>query len=652
MCGILGYSANIEKKTLSNALQALHHRGPDDQGIQYLQYKDQFIGLAHARLSIIDLSPQGHQPMTVSCPCCQKESSTENQKLWLIFNGEIYNFQDLRKDLEAQGHQFHSHSDSEVLIHLYAQYGLKMFSMLNGVFAFVLYDGRPSGQKEGIQPGDLILVRDNVGVKPLYYSQTQHSFSFSSELKALLKLDKIDLSINYTALDAYMKYLWCPAPDTLLQNVHKFKPGEVMIVREGKIHRQFIYEDIPQASPKPLYKSFDEAKKDLLFHLENSVKRQLISDAPLGAFLSGGLDSSSVVAMMKHADPERRFDCFTMRQKSTGHQDGFTDDLSYAKKVADRLDVRLHEVEIDEDILKYLPKMIYHLDEPTADPAAINTMLICEQAQSMGIKVLMAGTGGDDIFTGYRRHQALQLEKYWSWMPQRVKTGIADLAQQFQSGQLMGMSHPTLRRLTKLLSYIDLPKPAYLESYFCWNTPQLRRSLYSQEMLNHSLLNSLNHVKDLDPINQMLYLEQKHFLADHNLNYTDKMSMACGVEVRVPLLDKELLQFATSLPTEYKMQDGKMKYIFNEAMRGILPDEVIHRPKSGFGAPLRNWFQKDSIILDILNSESLKNRGIFNPTMLQKIIQQQRSGKIDAAYTLFAAACIELWMQTFIDQNN
>lgn len=651
MCGIVGFCSQ-KKKDLSHALRAIRHRGPDDQGTQYLEHGIQHVGLGHVRLAIIDLSPHGHQPMTISCLCCQGQTSNNYQKLWLIFNGEIYNFQNLRKDLETQGHQFHSHSDSEVLIHLYAQYGLKMLSMLNGIFAFALYDGRPSGQKEGIQPNDLILVRDNVGVKPLYYSHTKSGFTFSSELKALLKLDEVNLSLNYAALDAYMKYLWSPAPDTLLQNVRKFKPGEVMVVRDGKIHHQFIYEDIPQAFPKPLHKNFDDAKKDLLFHLENSVKRQMVSDAPLGAFLSGGLDSSSVVAMMKRTDPERQFNCFTMKQKSTKNQDGFVDDLNYARKVAKKLNADLHEVEIDEDILQHLPKMIYHLDEPTADPAAMNTMLICNQAQSMGIKVLMAGTGGDDIFTGYRRHQALQLEKYWSWMPHFMKAGIAGLAKQFQSGRLIGMGHPSLRRLTKLFSYIDLPQSAYLESYFCWNIPQLRHSLYSQETLNHSILDSLNQVKNLDSIDQMLYLEQKHFLADHNLNYTDKMSMACGIEVRVPLLDQELLQFAASLPTAYKMQGGKMKYIFNEAMRGILPDEVIHRPKSGFGAPLRNWFQKDSIILDILSSQSLQNRGVFNTTTLQKLVQQQRSGKIDAAYTLFAVACIELWMQIFIDQKD
>lgn len=658
MCGITGFQGNFPIALLEDMGNSIMHRGPDAQGNMVVESNATLTGLAHTRLSIIDLSSSGCQPMTVECQCCQDSSLQDAQKLWLIYNGELYNYKALRDELVQQGHTFRSQSDTEVILHLYAELGLTMLNKLNGIFAFALYDGRPTGQKDGAQQGDLVIARDGVGIKPLYYSQTEAGFLFSSELKSLLCSPTVSRDLDYRSLDNYLTYLWSPGEGTLLKAVKKLLPGHGMLIRGGKIARTWEYYDIPIGQGSCLDMSFEQAAVSLKEHLAEAVHRQMVADVPIGAFLSGGLDSSAIVALMRQQNPQLPIDCFTIRVQGKGN-DGFADDLPYAQKVASHLKVDLHIVDAQPDMIMRLPEMLYHLDEPQADPAPINALMISELAQAHGIKVLMSGAGGDDLFTGYRRHMAICYDKYWKWLPLGLRSMIAKYARQALSGSGVGMANPKLRRLAKLLKGCDKSDDPYLASFFGWSSKDLRTKLYTsktREMIglgqeHEVLLNTLNRVKSGTALDKMLYLELKHFLADHNLNYTDKMSMAKGVEVRVPLLDPDLIRFAFTLPDNFKQRGKVGKAIFKKAMEPLLPKEVIYRPKTGFGAPLRQWLHGElkDVVNTILSEQSLKARGLFDAKAVAALIQQDKAGKADAAYTIFSMLCIEIWCRQFVD---
>ncbi len=655
MCGIVGFQGEFTEVLLSNMLSKIAHRGPDGVGELLL---NNLTGLGHRRLAIIDLSPQGHQPMTVNCHCCQVYSADANNKLWLIYNGELYNYQALRDLLIKKGHQFHSKTDTEVLLHLYAEYGCAMLEQLNGIFSFALYDGRKNGQKDGMQQGDLLLARDGLGVKPLYYAQTQSGFLFSSELKSLLQSKNISREINYAAIHAYFSYLWCPAPQTAFVDIRKFEPGQAMLVRQNHIKKTWYFYDIPYGQTvfenKPQY-----IAEELAHYLEQAVKRQLMSDVPLGAFLSGGLDSSAVVAMMRKLQPNKKIQCYCIGFSDHYDNEGNAPDLPYAKKVARHLDVDLRTIIIEPKEILKLPQLLYHLDEPQADPAVINALLIAQHAHEDGIKVLLSGAGGDDIFSGYRRHYALQLERYWAWLPLSLQKLGKKIPRIFPPGTKNNLF---LRRLTKGLASMGLSSQQRIASYFLWGDEETRRGLYSPMM--HEKTQSLNTFspllvnlqripKNTERLNQMLYLEIKHFLADHNLNYTDKTSMAAGVEVRVPLLDRDLVNFSTKIPVGLKQQGSIGKSIFKLAMEPYLPRDIIYRKKSGFGAPIRSWLKNELKFLvdSVLSPEVINARGIFDATAMQKFIQLDRAGQVDGAYAIFSALSIELWCQIYIDNK-
>ena len=635
MCGIGGFFGSFDGGLLEQMSLRIAHRGPDDKGI--LRDSVNGIGLVHQRLSIQDLSPAGHQPMW-----------TKDNSVCIVFNGEIYNFQELRVELQKDGYVFTGNSDTEVLLNLYLKEGEKLLSKLNGIFAFAIWDKRVK---------KLFLARDGVGAKPLYYSETNSGFLFASEIKALLVYPEVSRELSPQAIYSHLTYLWCPAPNTILSGVKKLKAGHAMTISEGHIQKIWQYYDLPYNGSINNDISVKEAKEQVAEKIYTAVKRQLISDVPVGAFLSGGLDSSSIVAFAKKINPSKPFKCFTIDfDNSSGNLDGMSQDLPYAKRVAKHLNVDLDVVHVKSDIINRLEDMIYYLDEPQADPAAINTMLICELAKEQDIKVLLSGTGGDDIFTGYRRHYALSQEKLWDWMPNLMRQGLAGVSKKLPIG------HPILRRLSKAFSYANLENNNRLVSYFFWLNPTMGLSLFSDEFKSElsdyspasPLLSTLSSYKgDDSKLNKLLYLEGKHFLADHNLNYNDKMSMASGVEVRVPLLDQDLIALATSLPLDFK-QHGKIgKWIFKQAMEPYLPKDVIYRPKTGFGVPLRYWLnnQLKPLVNDVLSFENLSSRGIFNPKNIANLLKLDQAGKIDAAYPIFSIICIELWCRIFIDGN-
>lgn len=629
MCGIIGAWGNpaADRVLAANRLQA--HRGPDDEG----HYRDMNaqVALGHVRLSILDLSPLGHQPM-----------SDATGKVIIVFNGEIYNFRELRRELEEAGYGFRGHSDTEVLLALYRARGEAMLPMLNGIFAFGIYDQTNQ---------TLFLACDSMGVKPLYFSEGRDGFVFASELKALLACGGAPRGLDVAALYRILGFLWSPGGATPFKGVHRLGPGEALRVKDGRIVCRWSWTDSTWAS-EPLKLDATEAIRLVQGGIRTAVHRQMVADVPVGAFLSGGLDSSAVVAMAREVSPD--IDCFTINT-GAAQDAGVTDDLPYARKVAKHLGVKLHEISVDSSRMAAdLERMVFQLDEPLADPAPLNVLYISQLARQHGVKVLLSGAGGDDLFTGYRRHRALMLERYWAWLPVSARSGLRRVTAS------LGQGGGWTRRVTKAFAHADWPENQRLSGYFLWADPARVMGLFASEhrialaneMMTQPLEDYLSTLPlGLTPLQRMLALEQRFFLADHNLIYTDKMSMAAGVEVRVPFLDNDLVQLANSLPPGFKQHGAEGKWVLKKAMEPYLPREVIYRPKTGFGAPLRHWLRHElrELVDDMLSADTLLRRGLFDPKAVANLIADDRAGRVDAAYTILGLMCIEIWCRKFMD---
>lgn len=635
---------------------AVAHRGPDGEGTAILTVNGQPpTGFGHRRLAIIDLTSAGRQPMTVA----PDAGGGMRAGLTLVFNGEIYNYRELRAELTAAGHKFSTATDSEVLLHLYERDGLKMLDRLNGIFAFAIHDARPNGRPEEVERGALFLARDQLGVKPLYYAQTRAGFLFGSEIKALTCDPGLSRDIDPLALHYLLAYLWTPAPRTMLAGVKKLEPGAAILVHGGRVQRHWLYYTLPYDGIVDT-RSAAAIANELGERVATAVRRQLVADVPVGAFLSGGLDSSAIVAMMRRQRPEQRITCFSIKFADGVEIEGNPADLPYARQVARHLDVELEEVLLESSAIDRLDEMVNLLDEPQADPAPINALLIAERARAMGIPVLLSGAGGDDIFSGYRRHWALAFEQRWGWLPCGLRHGIQSVAAAATRGGGHRQWSVHLRRMAKMFAYAGETPERRLVSYFWWSAEQMRRALYTADFGQRvaqadtaaPLLESLQLIPaERDPLQRMLYLESRHFLADHNLNYTDRAGMAAGVEVRVPLLDLDLVAFAARIPSHLKQRGRVGKAIFKQAMQPYLPRSVIYRPKSGFGAPLRRWLRNElrSKVDDTLDSATLRRRGFFDPLAVHRLIDLDRRGTVDASYTIFALICFELWCRRFVD---
>lgn len=631
MCGIAGYFGNFSPELLQTMTQAIAHRGPDGEGAWF--DSDAAVGLGHRRLAIIDLSPLGHQPMwDVTRQCV------------ITYNGEIYNYAQLRQQLVEQGYRFNSHSDTEVLLNLYLRYGTEMLSHLNGIYAFAIYDARSK---------ELFVARDPLGVKPLYYTQSSRGFLFASELKALLCDENFSRQLNPSAVLAHLNFCWAPGEMTMLKNVKRLAAGHAMILREHKIIKQWQFYQLPYDQAISTL-SAKEAQQQLDVLLTQAVKRQLIADVPVGAFLSGGLDSSAIVAKMRELNPQKKIDCFTMSfDEDMRASEDLSSDLPYAKAVAKHLQVDLHVLKASSTVINDLAQLIFHLDEPLADPAAINTFLISQFAYKNGLKVLLSGAGGDDIFAGYRRHFALMHERYWTvwpqWSRELALRGLGAIAK----------NNIFLKRAMKVLQHASLPEAQRISSYFQWISPALISTMLSEDF--KAQLSSFDHLDYLaselnslpastHKLNKMLHLDGKFFLTDHNLLYTDKMSMVAHVETRVPLLDLDLVKFAASLPVHFKQHGSQGKWIFKKAMEPYLPKNIIYRPKTGFATPLRTWFRShlSDYLNEYLNPEALKETGIFNPLTIARMLEANRKGEQDLSYPLFTVLCLQLWQRNFL----
>jgi len=632
MCGIIGAIGVHSSLSSDIALNLISHRGPDSSGVFI---RDKFF-IGHTRLSIQDLSENGSQPMY-----------SEDKRYVIIFNGEIYNHLEIRREILAH-RSFKSSGDTETVLYAYIEYGVAIFEKLNGIFAFAIFDN---------QTKEIIIARDHFGVKPLYYYNKDDLFLFGSELKSFLPFN-IDLNISPEAMFNYLTFLWSPGDKTPYENIKKLLPGTFL---KFNIDKNF------NVKPSQFYRLINPKQKsikseaqlidELESHLLKAVERQMLSDVPIGFFLSGGLDSSLLVAMARKLHPALEMKCFTIdvgdKNAST---EGFVDDLFYAKIVADYLNVDLKIVSADFDIVEMFDKMIWHLDEPQADAAPLNIFKIASLARDQDIKVLIGGAAGDDLFSGYRRHQALNIEKYIKILPSFIVSLVQGTV------KLLPSHLPVFRRLIKLVSNLhETPIKRQLR-YFSWLPENTVHSLFSADWKEriknydpfeyfYKIGNDLaNETNDLD---RMLFWELKTFLVDHNLNYTDKLCMAVGIEARVPFLDLELVEFSMSIPASLKMKGNQTKYILKKVAERYLPMDVIYRPKTGFGAPVRKWITTDlqPMIEERLSCERLDKRGIFDSKKVWELIKANKAGKIDASYSIWSLLAIESWLTQFVDTD-
>jgi len=644
MCGISGLANCGDHETLARMNFVQAHRGPDDEGIWQQRFPDgSYVGLGSRRLAIVDLSPSGHMPMR-----------NEDGTLWITYNGEIYNFARLRRQLESRGHRFRSHTDSEVVLHLYEQEGPECVQRLNGMFAFAICDLRSPSPK-------LFLARDHFGIKPFYYHQDGDRFAFASEVKALLEVPGIAAELDLESLHQYLTFLWVPEPKTMFRGIHKLPAGHYAIWRNGDLSITKYWD----LTFPPADASYPLTEADLAWMIRDrfrrSVREQMIGDVPIGAFLSAGLDSSSIVAMMSEAakQPVRTY-TITYPAK---HRVGETtlDDPDVPARLARRLGCDHHCLVVEPNVVDLLPRLTWHMDEPTADPAIIAAYLVCREARQ-DATVLLSGVGGDELFAGYRKHAA----HYWSQAYRHIPSTARQLFEStvarlpgMRGAQLKGRvrlakkmarsaSLPPMERFIMNSVYLDERQKAALYLPSTWDALQ-----FADPDMRHR--EAFLQVRDADFLNQMLYLDSRIFMASLNLNYIDKMSMASSVEVRVPFLDRELAEFvAWNVPPTLKIKGffrPTTKYIFREAMRDFLPGEVLRHPKAGFAAPIDHWLANDlkEMVSDLLSESRLKQRGLFRAQAVRTFIDDHHRGAHDWSMQIWQFLTLELWMQTFLD---
>ena len=644
MCGISGLVNCGDRETLARMTHVLAHRGPDDVGLWEEKFPDgSYVGLGSRRLSVIDLSTSGHMPMC-----------NEDRTVWITYNGEVYNFAELRQELEMKGHRFVSETDTEVIIHLYEQEGPDCVKRLNGMFAFSICDlrsGRPT----------MFLARDHFGIKPFYYMQQGRRFAFASEIKALLQLPGVEVQIDASALHQYLTFLWVPDPRTMFRDIFKLPAGHCAILRDGQLEiTQYWDLKFPSESSR-FTRSEAELTDEIRERFRRSVEAQMISDVPIGAFLSAGLDSSSIVAMMSRAtrQPVRTYTITYPDSYRVGETT--LDDPNVAARLARHLGCENHRIVVEPDVANLLPKLTWHMDEPTADPAIIASYLVCREARKHAT-VLLSGVGGDELFAGYRKHYA----HYWAQRYQRVPSVVRRLIDSslLRLPSLRGTTMKGRLRLAKKMARSSSLPPVERFLMNCTYLDQgqkaaLYTSALSDEISGEDAANQhrarFEQVKDVDFLNQMLYLDTKIFMPSLNLTYTDKMSMASSVEVRVPFLDRELAEFvAWNVPPSMKLKGffrPTTKYIFRKAMQDVLPHELLQQPKAGFAAPVDYWLARDlkEMVDDLLSESHIQKRGLFRPEAVRAFVDEHRRGVQDWSMQIWQLLTLELWMQVFLD---
>jgi asparagine synthase (glutamine-hydrolysing) len=625
MCGIAGFVDGSDTaagadhaRLLKGMCDVIRHRGPDDEGFLLKPG----VALGMRRLSIIDLAG-GHQPI-----------SGEDGTVTIVFNGEIYNFHELRSELEKRGHIFKTNSDTEAIVHAYEEYGTSCANYLRGMFAFAIWDDKTRG---------LYIARDRVGKKPLYYTLTGgKTLVFGSEIKSILEHPDTTREINLEALDAYLTLGYVPDPLTIFRGIYKLPPGHYLTFANGQLQTReyWDFNFAPAESRKP-----EDYMDELRALLDESVRLRLISDVPLGAFLSGGIDSSTVVALMaRHMNqPVKTF--------SIGFHEDSYNELKYARLTAKKLGTDHHEFYVTPQICDVIDDLVWHFDEPFADPSAIPTYMVSKLARDH-VTVALSGDGGDELFAGYTHYVVQENRRAFSSLPKALRAGVMrPLSYRLPHGAwgrnyLHNISLDPIDRYLDSLSYFtQLTKRALYTSDF-------QKSLGATDHVTRSFREYASQVKTNEPLDQLLYIDGKTYLPGDILTKVDRVSMATSLEVRVPLLDHKLIEFVTKVPARLKLAGTETKQLLKRVAKELIPSEILDRPKQGFGIPLEEWINRQlrDQIRDILHEPRTRQRGYVNYDYVDRILDEHHKDRRDHSFQLWSLLILELWHRQYIDQ--
>jgi len=628
VCGIHGIYRFDGQPVLAETLTAMGdvttHRGPDDHGM----FLDGSCGIAMRRLSIIDLEG-GHQPL-----------SNIEQTVWVVCNGEIYNYRELRAELQSQGYRFKTASDCEVLIHLYDAVGDEFVQRLNGMFDFALWD---------VRRRRLLLGRDRLGVKPLYVSQDGTRLAFATEAKALLTLPGVSAQLDPAVVPSYLHLGYVAAPDCIFEGIRKLPPATLLAVESGTV-RQWRYWRLPERIDTETSETAWVAR--VREQLEQSVRMQMVSDVPIGAFLSGGVDSSTVVGFMakQSQEPIRTYAIGF----AGGEAEAFYNELPYARRVAALFRTRHREILVRPDVVGLLPKLLWHMDEPIADTAFITTYLVSRFARE-DVKVILSGVGGDELFGGYRRYLGGHYAERYRRLPGWLRSSAAFAARRLPADRHSGWLN-RLRLAKGFLASAGMPADERYRTYLqVLDRAAVSRVLLSPDASPHDpLARAFETAGTLDELNRMFAVDAETQLPDDLLMLTDKMSMAVSLECRVPLLDHELVELAASIPAQVKVRRGRLKHLLKRSLAELLPQDILEREKRGFGTPMGSWLKRDlaPVLRRLLAPAVVESRGLFRASVVGQLMADHEANRIDGTDALLALMNLEIWSRIYLDRRD
>ena len=627
MCGIYGIlrldGGAIDPTQLDAMGRLIVHRGPDDAGM----HVDGPCAIGMRRLSIIDLTG-GHQPM----------SSADGQ-VWLVCNGEIYNFRELRRELEARGHRFTSHSDSEVVLYAYLEYGDSFVDRLNGMFGFALWDARHRR---------LLVGRDRLGIKPIYFAERSDRLAFASEAKALLELPGGERAVDPGAIASYLQLGYVPAPQSIFRGIRKLPPATMLIAENGRVEQR-RYWHVPTKVDRTIHEG--EWAERIRESIERSVRMQMVSDVPLGAFLSGGIDSSAVVAFMARASRA------PVKTYSIGFEgsraDEYYNELPYARRIAQLFGTEHREIVVKPDVVALLPRLLWHMDEPVSDTAFITTFLVSEFARR-DVTVILSGVGGDELFGGYRRYLGNHYQAYFARLPSWLRSGAAALGEKLPSDR----HSPVLNALRLAKGFLASTELSFEERYGTYvqvfSPEAVERLLRVNGFDRHDAMASAFRIaQGDDDLNRMMVVDAETQLPDDLLLLTDKMSMATSLECRVPLLDHELVELAATIPEEIKIRNGRLKHAMKLALADVLPVDILERKKRGFGTPMGAWLKNGlkPMLHRLLDEATVHERGLFDHEQVSRLIRDHEANRVDGTDQLLALMNLEIWSRIYLDRR-
>lgn len=630
MCGICGVTyfereRPVGQREVKAMCDAIVHRGPDDEGIFI---KNNF-GMGMRRLSIIDLAT-GHQPI-----------SNEDGSIWIVFNGEIYNHLELRTGLEKKGHKFQTNTDTEAIVHAYEEYGDQCPTKLNGMFGFAILDLRNQS---------VFIARDRLGIKPLYYYSDSLKFAFGSELKSILKLNGISREVDLQALDTFLTFEYIPSPYSIFKDIKKLPPGHSLTLKDGKITIK-EYWDLKYNECSA---SEDELCEQLIELLHDSVKIRLMADVPLGAFLSGGIDSSAIVALMSKImnRPVKTF--------SIGFKESSYNETGFAQIIANKFNTEHYEFTIETNALDLTEKLVAQLDEPFGDFSIFPTYLVSKMARQH-VTVALSGDGGDELFAGYDTYIANRMGNSYGNLPSFFRNGLIS--------PILNSIPPTekkkglINKAKRFDEGMRLPPDLQHTRWMIFLQEMEKNKLYSDDMReNLNGYDSYGHIRKYftkaehtnDQINRQLYVDIKSYLVDNILVKVDRMSMATSLEARVPFLDHRFVEFAATIPSAMKLKGKSTKYLLKKAMGDLLPNEILTRGKEGFSIPIKNWLKTDlkDLMMDVLEPSKVRREGFFNPEYVEKLKDEHLKDKENHSHRLWSMMVFGIWQDIYLRSEN